>query len=103
MKKSRYEWGFDRGKAWDFDSSVNVCPYQKLWMAVLNQAFRDLRQSVKIYNKKYQWVKSKNDFYNNQAYNWFMGNTEKFKTVCEFAGFNPEYIREQAMKIIGIR
>jgi len=62
-----------------------------LWRAVITQAVTDaVSQSAK---KDMQYEKS-------QARCWLEGRTQDFHTVCYYAGRDPNYVREHALRVI---
>lgn len=59
-----------------------------LWRAVITQALMDASSQSK----------KKEMFYDkHQALHWLQSGGEDFKTVCDFAGLDPHYVREQAI------
>lgn len=61
-----------------------IIPEQKLWKAVLAQSlydslFGDYRSLQTDYEKK-------------EAKEWIDLNNDNFKQVCEYAGFNPQFV-----------
>ena len=64
---------------------------QALWRAVITQALMDASsQSKKV---ELQYEKS-------QAACWLAGFSEDFRTVCEFADYDPNYVRENSLKAL---
>ena len=60
---------------------------QRLWIAVLTQAAHDA-------------FKTADKFSRDSARSWLLGNSNNFRRVCEFAGRNPDYVREKIKKKI---
>src|ERR1700743_2937877 len=64
----------------------------RLWQMVILQAMQDaLSRSTNL----------QETFDRNNALQWLTGETRDFYTVCDYAGMNPNYIRENAKKAIG--
>lgn len=57
-----------------------------LWLAVILQAIMDAKSNSK---------KSENEFHRHYSRQWLEGASEDFQTVCEFAGMDEKYVREQ--------
>ena len=64
---------------------------QSLWRAVITQALMDASSKSKKMEMKYE---------KSQALCWITGYGEDFKTVCDFAGYAPDYIRENSIEAI---
>lgn len=84
---------------WDFVSCYSVNPFRALWVAVLQQAFADLTANTRVFHNENAMNKS-------LVMNWFFRGHpthayDGFIDVCEFAGFNPKYVRQCAFKIAG--
>lgn len=58
-----------------------------LWRAVITQALMDASSNSQ---------KSENLRHKHEALQWLKGDTDDFLTVCEHAGLDPDYVREQA-------
>ena len=58
--------------------------YIKLWRAVFAQAIMDAKS---------RRTKRGYDFIRHSAISWLLENQRDFKTVCEFAGIEPDYLR----------
>jgi len=69
----------------------NLLPEQKLWKSVLGQAIQDFVQG------DYRCIQSIAEKYDSEK--WVSLQNRDFKSVCELAGFNSNYIYERAMKI----
>jgi len=61
-------------------------PEQRLWQAVLVNAFEDVVSNAS--DKKSAIAKW-------QAHSWFTGNEQDLKSICYLAGFDPEYIQRK--------
>ena len=61
---------------------------QALWRAVITQALMDASTHSKKMEAKYE---------KSQAICWLGSMSEDFKTVCDYAGFNPASIREKSL------
>jgi hypothetical protein len=62
-----------------------------LWRAVITQALMDASSHSQKMELKYE---------KSQALCWLTGNSEDFRSVCENAGFDPLYIRQQAVEAL---
>ena len=61
-----------------------LIPEQKLWKAVLAQS---------LYDSLFGDYKSlQTDYEKKEAKEWINLNNENFKQVCEYAGFNPQFV-----------
>ena len=84
------------------ESNQSRTPEQQLWISVLTKAADDA-----IYTS--DWLEAR------KAIAWFRSNNKEFKEVCQYAGFNPDYVagkmerplneREQHMECVrsGVR
>jgi hypothetical protein len=61
-------------------------PEQRLWQAVLVNAFEDVVSNAS--DKKAAIAKW-------QAHNWFTKDVKDMVSVCYLAGFDPEYVQER--------
>lgn len=61
---------------------------QALWRAVITQALMDTSTQSKKMKLKYE---------KSQALCWLTTHSEDFRTVCENAGLDPFYVREQSI------
>ena len=85
----------------------------KLWVAVLEQAWKDATMRIKSQQRKKRKKDGSNYQYNTKpgdsvaaqvdARRWFSENSDDFKLVCELAGQNPEYVRRLARRKLGIK
>lgn len=60
--------------------------YVALWRAVFAQAIMDAKS---------RRTKKEYDYIRHSALNWLLSNQKDFKTVCEFAGYEPDYLRRR--------
>lgn len=81
--------GFD-----PYESELPFIPEQELFRAVLRQAIFDAVAPSKVTNAGDVAVCRA------QAREWFCANTRDFRDVCALAGFDPDYIRENALKLV---
>ena len=61
------------------ESNQSRTPEQQLWISVLTKAADDA-----IYTS--DWLESR------KAIAWFRSKQKDFKAVCEYAGYNPDYV-----------
>jgi hypothetical protein len=61
---------------------------QAMWRAVITQALMDASS---------QSAKSEALYEKSQALCWLTGYSEDFKTVCDYAGLSPAYVRRSAI------
>jgi hypothetical protein len=61
---------------------------QALWRAVITQALMDASGNSSKMEARYE---------KSQAICWLTGFSEDFKTVCDYAGYPPEYVRRNAI------
>jgi hypothetical protein len=61
-------------------------PEQRLWQAVLVNAFEDVISNAS--DKKSAIAKW-------QAHNWFTKDEKDLESICYLAGFDPEYVQER--------
>ena len=66
-------------------------PEQRLFQAIIVQALEDAL-SGSVFKKESYW---KHD-----AHKWFLGNTPDFQDVCWSADLDPEFIRDEYIKLI---
>jgi len=66
-------------------------PEQRLWQAVLVNAFEDVVSNAS--DKKAAIAKW-------QAHKWFTEEEDNLNSVCFLAGFDPEYIQERYFKAV---
>ena len=66
--------------------STNVEPEEKLWRGVLCNAIEDAGQVSQ---------ERKPSIYKCDAHAWIMSNVTDFYTVCYYAGFEPEHVKER--------
>jgi hypothetical protein len=64
---------------------------QALWRAVITQALMDAASGSLKMEAKYE---------KSQAKCWLFGFSEDFKTVCDFAGYTPDYVRTKSMQAL---
>jgi len=64
---------------------------QALWRAVITQALMDASSNSK---------KSELQYEKSQASCWLDRNSPDFCTVCDYAGFDPIYVRRQTQKAL---
>ncbi len=62
-----------------------------LWRAVITQALMDAASN----SQKSEAIKWKAE-----AMQWLSGQSEEFLLVCEYAGLDPDYVRENAARAI---
>ena len=67
-------------------------PELKLWRAVLGLAADDAIKD------KYKFIEGRNVI--DQARSWFLRPTSNFVTVCNYAGYDPGYIKYKMTKAI---
>ena len=65
-------------------------PYIRLWQAVIQQQFADMRDQ----NKKEDC-----EILRSQARHWLLQDRRDFSLVCELAGVNPERVRVYAQQM----
>ena len=71
--------------------STDVEPEEKLWRGVLCNAIEDAGQKSQ---------ERKPSIYKCEAHAWIMSNVTDFHTVCYYAGFEPEHVKERYKKAI---
>lgn len=98
IKHNHWHWG-DR-KVWDGDSRRVGNPDRALLLAVLDQAFQDLRRHLRPIAKartaKHQ--KGENDFYASEAYDWF--SYKRYTWLCDLVDVTPEAVDMKFKKIV---
>ncbi len=62
-----------------------------LWGAVITQALMDALSKARH---------SEASFNKDEAIRWLTSNSTDFITVCQFAGYDPDYVRKKAKKAI---
>ena len=70
---------------------TDVDPDTKLWRGVLCNAIEDAGQRSQ---------ERKPSIYKCDAHAWIMSNVTDFHTVCYYAGFEPEHVKERYKKAI---
>lgn len=65
--------------------------HQSIWRAVIVQALMDASTN----SKKSENLQSKQD-----ALIWLRGNSKDFLTVCDYAGFEPSFVRDMCKKAL---
>ena len=66
-------------------------PEQRLFQAIIVQALEDAL-SISVYKKE--------TYLKHDAHKWFLGNTSDFQDVCWSADLDPEFIRNEYIKLI---
>jgi len=91
-KMKRREFRYEDRK-WDWlNGPYNEAGSEKrLWIAVITQAVLDALNKAKD---------SESVFYKHEAVCWLTDNSWNFKTVCQFAGLEPEWVRRHAKRAI---
>ena len=64
---------------------------QALWRAVITQALMDASSKSKKMELKYE---------KSQSLCWLTSNSNDYRMVCDYAGFDPTYIREQSIEAL---
>lgn len=64
---------------------------QQLWADVMLLAVKDAVNPGKTVNRRRE---------RDQAREWLLGNSADFQQVCEFAGINPEAMREKLLELL---
>ena len=64
---------------------------QSVWRAVIVQALMDASSN----SEKTENLQSKHD-----ALIWLRGNSKDFLTVCDYAGFEPSFVKEMCRKAL---
>tara|TARA_R100000781_G_C4075326_1_gene125883 strand:- start:534 stop:947 length:414 start_codon:yes stop_codon:yes gene_type:complete len=72
------------------ESSQGKDPYKELWSAVLAKAVRDAFTAS-------DWVLARS------AIAWLKSYNSDFKTVCEYAGRNPQYVYKKIIRPLNQR
>ncbi|GEM_PF-6394136 len=90
-----------------FTNNIEVDECQQVWMYVIKQAIYDATfGTVKTQKPKpKKWNPSKAtsmttalDAHN--ARHWFTGNSKDFRLVCEWAGFDPDHVRQMVINVM---
>lgn len=68
--------------------SSSIRGEQALWRAVITQALMDASSQSKKMELQYE---------KSQAHCWLTGFSEDFRTVCDYADYDPHYVRENAV------
>ena len=66
--------------------STEVEPEEKLWSGVLVNAIEDAESKSQ---------ERKPSVFKCEAHSWIMSNTTDFATVCYYAGFEPDHVKEK--------
>jgi len=69
------------------ESNLPATPEQQLWISVVSKAAHDAIHCS-------DWREAR------LAMSWFKKNSKDFKEVCEYAGYNPEYVYSHMKKPI---
>ena len=78
-------------------------PEKDLWVAVLCRAALDACQGPPKLNMSLKSNRSHMnvaDFNHDQARHFFLDGGSHFRTICEMAGRNPEYVQRQIRKVL---
>ena len=71
-------------------------PYQLLWLNVIQQALKDAENAARQpVSEEYLGAEA---IERRRAYDWIEDAGPDFQRACEFAGLDPEYVRDQALK-----
>lgn len=62
-----------------------------MWVAVITQAMMDALSRSN---------KSEDSYQRHEAIQWLTGGSKDFRTVCQLAGFDPDYIRKKAKQCL---
>jgi len=90
-RKRRHPSHADLGDALLQEPSNPTWREQALWRAVIMQMLTDALSGSR---------KEEAQQHKREALVWLRGNTRDFRTVCDYAGFDPEYVRELAAAVL---
>ena len=85
------------------DGEKVTLPEKDLWVAVLCRAALDACQGPPKLNMSLKSNRSHMnvaDFNHDQARHFFLDGGSHFRTICEMAGRNPEYVQRQIRKVL---
>lgn len=91
----------------DVDISCQITPEQRLFVAVINQAFADATLPKQKYWIRHQGVRTKTIRWRHstdtmQARAWLLGNSDDFRAVCDLAGMNSRAILLRAQEMAAV-
>ena len=91
--QSRAGMSYYSNQVYIIEVHTDIEPEQKLWRAVLNQTFDDAFNPV---------TELKTKEIKQEALDYFkdMENNTSLNTVCEYAGFEPGYVKRKVRKKI---
>jgi hypothetical protein len=69
-------------------------PEQQLWCAVVQRALDDARDEIGTPSAAAERRRARDE-----ARNWFLSNDVDFRRACEAAGFDPDRVRDHALKL----
>jgi len=67
------------------------CPEQRLFQAIVLQAFED---ALTTHGSKQE------SYLKKDAHDWFLEKNKSFESVCWYAGFDPEIIHEKYINLL---
>ncbi len=68
---------------------------RQLWCAVLDRAMQDAMDRIATVSGANEREKLREE-----ARNWFLRNGDDFRSACESAGYDPDYLRSRVLSMI---
>ncbi|HNU82340.1 MAG TPA: hypothetical protein PKO05_02760 [Thermoanaerobaculia bacterium] len=78
-------------------------PERDLWASVVQQAISEATEQEPKKEQspgKNHKHRSQNAALRTAARKWLLGNSDDFRAVCEYAGMNPDAVRERMEKLL---
>lgn len=69
---------------------------RQLWCAVIGRAVQDALQAAGPVGRTSEQAR-----HWQAARRWFADNDNDFRRACEAAGFDPDYLRERVLRLVG--
>jgi hypothetical protein len=68
---------------------------RQLWCAVIDRALQDAQDRIATVSGLAEREKLRED-----ARTWFLRNSTEFRTACDGAGYDPDYLRSRILSMI---
>ena len=68
---------------------------RQLWCAVLDRAMQDAMDRIATVSGAHERHKLREE-----AREWFLRNGDEFRSACESAGYDPDYLRNRVLSMI---
>jgi hypothetical protein len=80
-------------RQWDREQRQSA--ERQLWCAVIDRAMQDAMDRIATVSGA-----NERDKLREEARSWFMRNGDDFRSACESAGYDPDYLRSRVLSMI---